>query len=170
AQGEHQSIRFYAMSVAIMADRKGYYAQLEAAQKMTASASPLDLTPWLGWFLKTLLRAIQTATTQIDHVLGKSRFWRQAHTQDLSPEQVKVLNRLLDGDQPDRGGFEHGIGAAQYQSVAKVSKATATRHLADLVARGFLVKLPGGGRSTRYQIQWSASGEATPKEQHKNQP
>ncbi|MBD5801531.1 Adenosine monophosphate-protein transferase SoFic [Azoarcus sp. Aa7] len=44
AQGEQQSIRFYAMSVAILADRKGYYAQLETAQKMTASAVPLDLT------------------------------------------------------------------------------------------------------------------------------
>lgn len=66
-----------------------------------------------------------------------------------------MLNRLLDGDQPpDRGGFEHGISAAQYQAVAKVSKATATRHLADLLARGCLVKLPGGGRSTRYQILW----------------
>lgn len=162
AQGEHQSIRFYAMSVAILADRKGYYAQLEAAQKMTASASPLDLTPWLIWFLNTLLNAIQTATAQIDHVLGKSRFWRQAHAQDLSPEQTKVLNRLLDGDQPERSGFTHGISAAQYQAVAKVSKATATRHLADLVARGCLVKLPGGGRSTRYQIQWPAHGEAKP--------
>jgi Fic family protein len=65
-----------------------------------------------------------------------------------------VLNRLLDGDQPERGGFAEGISAAQYQAVAKVSKATATRHLADLIAKGCLVRLPGGGRSTRYQIQW----------------
>ena len=162
AQGEHQSIRFYAMSVAILADRKDYYAQLEAAQKMTASSNPLDLTPWLIWFLNTLLNAIQAATAQIDQVLGKSRFWRQAHAQNLSPEQTKVLNRLLDGDQPDRSGFTQGISAAQYQAVANVSKATATRHLADLVARGCLLKLPGGGRSTRYQIQWSASGDANP--------
>ena len=174
AQGEHQSIRFYAMSVAILADRKGYYTQLEAAQKMTAAAAsrnllnpldpldPLDLTPWLIWFLNTLLNAIQTATAQIDHVLAKSRFWRQVHAQNLSPEQTKVLNRLLDGDQPERSGFTQGISAAQYQAVARVSKATATRHLADLVARGCLVKLPGGGRSTRYQIQWPANGDANP--------
>jgi Fic family protein len=36
--------------------------------------------------------------------------------------------------------------------VAKVSKATATRHLSDLLAKNCLVRLPGGGRSTRYQI------------------
>lgn len=67
----------------------------------------------------------------------------------LLPEQVKVLNRLLDGGER---GFEHGISASQYQKVAKVSKATATRHLAGLVEKGCLVKLPGGGRSTRYQV------------------
>ncbi len=156
AQGERQSIRFYAMSVAILADRKGYYAQLEAAQKMTAAAAPLDLTPWLRWFLLTLLRAIETATQQIDRVLGKSRYWLQHRAQGLSAEQIKVLNRLLDGNQPERDGFAHGINAAQYQAVAKVSKATATRHLADLVAKGCLVKLPGGGRSTRYRIAWPA--------------
>lgn len=161
AQGEQQSIRFYAMSVAILAERKAYYAQLEAAQKMQATAAPLDLTPWLSWFLTTLLTAIQSASAQINRVLGKSRFWQQHRAQGLSAEQVKVLNRLLDGDQPDRGGFEHGISAAQYQAVAKVSKATATRHLADLLARGCLVKLPGGGRSTRYQIQWPDNGETT---------
>jgi Fic family protein len=36
--------------------------------------------------------------------------------------------------------------------VAKVSKATATRHLADLLDKGCIEKLPGGGRSTRYQV------------------
>ncbi|NMF90800.1 Fic family protein [Aromatoleum petrolei] len=154
AQGEHQSIRFYAMSVAILADRKGCYAQLEATQKMKASASPLDLTPWLHWFLVTLLRAVEGASAQIDRVLGKSRFWLVHRPKALNPEQIKVLNHLLDGDQPGRGGFEHGISAAQYQAVAKVSKATATRHLADLVAKGCLEKLPGGGRSTRYRIHW----------------
>lgn len=159
AQSERQSIRFYAMSAAILADRKGYYAQLETAQKMHAAPAPFDLTPWLHWFLATLLHAIESASAQIDRVLAKSRFWHRHREQVASPEQVKVLNRLLDGDQRGRGGFEHGISAAQYQAVAKVSKATATRHLADLVAKGCLQKLPGGGRSTRYQIRWPAAGD-----------
>ena len=92
-------------------------------------------------------------------MLAKSRFWHRHREQVASPEQVKVLNRLLDGDPRGRGGFEHGISAAQYKAVAKVSKATATRHLADLVAKGCLEKLPGGGRSTRYQIHWPAAGD-----------
>ncbi|MCY1248688.1 hypothetical protein D9M71_606410 [compost metagenome] len=67
----------------------------------------------------------------------------------MLPEQVKVLNRLLDGGPR---GFEDGINATQYQAVAKVSKATATRHLTDLLDKACLVRLPGGGRSTRYRI------------------
>ncbi len=67
----------------------------------------------------------------------------------LRVEQIKVLNRLLDG-----GGnsFVLGISASQYQKVAKVSKATATRHLAELLARECIEKLPGEGRSTRYRV------------------
>lgn len=152
AQGEPQTIRFYAMSVAILADRKHYYRELESAQKLGAGDQTIDLTPWLRWFLKTLLQAIATAEARIDRVLVKSRYWLQHRQHVLGSEQIKVLNRLLDGGPDEANGFPHGISAAQYQAVAKVSKATATRHLADLVAKGCLVRLPGGGRSTRYQI------------------
>jgi Fic family protein len=146
AQGESQAIRFYAMSASILEDRSGYYRVLENSQKAT-----LDISDWLEWFLQTLLRSLQQAMVRIESVLGKARFW-QAHRESvLSAEQVKVLNRLLDGG--DRG-FEGGISAAQYQAVAKVSKATATRHLAELVEKGCLQRLPAGGRSTRYQIHY----------------
>jgi Fic family protein len=74
-----------------------------------------------------LLRSLQQAIARIESVLGKARFWQAHRESDLSLEQTKVLNRLLDGGER---GFEHGISAAQYQAVAKVSKATATRHLA----------------------------------------
>ena len=144
AQGEHQAIRFYAMSASILEDRAGYYQALETSQKAS-----LDITAWLEWFLKTLLRSVQQAMARIDRVLDKSRFWQQHRDLALSSEQIKVLNRLLDGGER---GFEHGISAAQYQAVAKVSKATATRHLTDLLEKNCLVRLPGGGRSTRYQI------------------
>ena len=144
AQGEHQSIRFYAMSASILEDRAGYYNALESSQKAT-----LDITDWLLWFLQTLLRSMQQAIMRIDRVLDKTRFWQRHHDTALSAEQLKVLNRLLDAGEK---GFEHGISAAQYQAVARVSKATATRHLADLLDKNCLVRLPGGGRNTRYQV------------------
>lgn len=146
AQGEAQAIRFYAMSASILEDRAGYYRILESSQKTT-----LDITEWLTWFLQTLLRSLQQAITRIDSVLGKTRFWQAHRESDLSAEQIKVLNRLLDGVER---GFEQGLSAGQYQAVAKVSKATATRHLAELLDKGCLQRLPGGGRSTRYKINY----------------
>lgn len=150
AQAERQSLRFYAVSASILDDRKGYYQILETCQQ-----GALDITPWLEWFLHTLLRSLQQALARIDRVLAKSHFWQQHRHQALSAEQIRVLNRMLDGGER---GFEGGISAAQYQAVAKVSKATATRHLGDLLDKGCLVRLPGGGRSTRYQINWPAPG------------
>lgn len=64
--------------------------------------------------------------------------------------QRKVLNRLLDGG---GNGFGHGISASQYQKVAKVSKATVTCHLTDLLEKGCIVKMEGGGKNTRYWIK-----------------
>lgn len=144
AQGEAQAIRFYAMSASILEDRSGYYRVLENSQKATS-----DITEWLEWFLQTLLSSLQQAIARIESVLAKSRFWQAHRESGLSAEQIKVLNRLLDGGER---GFEDGISAAQYQAVSKVSKATATRHLTDLLERGYLKRLPGGGRNTRYKI------------------
>lgn len=144
AQSDQQAIRFYAMSTSILDDRAGYYRILETSQKGT-----LDITAWLEWFLMTLLHSVERALSRIERVLAKARFWEIHRGDGLLTEQVKVLNRMLDGGER---GFVDGINAAQYQAVAKVSKATATRHLSDLLAKHCLERLPGGGRSTRYQI------------------
>jgi len=146
AQGEAQAIRFYAMSASILDDRSSYCRVLETSQK-----SATDITEWLQWFLQTLLRSLQQAMTRIEAVLGKARFWQANRDAKLSAEQIKVLNRMLNGG---KRGFADGISAAQYQAVAKVSKATATRHLAELLEKGCLQRLPGGGRSTRYQVSY----------------
>lgn len=144
AQSEQQAIRFYAMSASILDDCAGYYRVLEVSQK-----GGRDITAWLHWFLSTLLKSLEQALARIDRVLAKARFWQTHRGQALSAEQIKVLNRLLDGGER---GLGDGISAAQYQTVAKVSKATATRHLSDLLEKSCIVRLPGGGRSTRYQI------------------
>ena len=140
AQAENQSIRLYAMSVAILDERKAYYHHLETTQK-----GDLNITRWLSWFLNTLNTAIKQVLKDIDQVAFKTAFWQSVDQTRLTTEQVKVLNRLLAGD------FPEGINTSQYHKVAKVSKATATRHLALLVELGCLVK-KGGGRSTRYVI------------------
>lgn len=134
AQAERQSVRFYAMSVAILANRKSYYEILEQSQK-----GDLDITAWLMWFLNTLGETFTNVLEEIDQTVFKTNFWRNVDQTRLSSEQVKVLNRMLDGD------FDQGINTSQYHKVAKVSKPTASRHLAALVEIGCLVKSEAGG-------------------------
>lgn len=140
AQAEQQSVRFYAMSVGILANRKSYYDILERTQK-----GGLNITAWIVWFLDILNETFDEALKEIEQTVFKTNFWRNVNQTKFTAEQVKVLNRMLDGD------FTDGINTSQYHKVAKVSKPTATRHLAALVEQGCLVK-SGAGRSTRYML------------------
>jgi len=63
--------------------------------------------------------------------------------------RVLCAPRLLDSAGEE---FGEGINARKYQSLAKVSKATATRDLTGLVEKGCIFQLAGGGRSTRYAL------------------
>ena len=141
AQEHKESIRFYAMSVAILEDRRGYYEILEATQR-----GDLRITKWIFWFLNTLNKAVEHTLKNIEQTVFKTNYWFKKDHTKLNEQQVKVLNKLLDGQ------FEQGISTSQYQKVAKVSRATATRHLSDLQALGFIKKTSAGGRSTRYKI------------------
>lgn len=151
AQAEQQSIRFYSLSAAIMGRRNEYYAKLEQTQK-----GGLDITEWLNWFLSVLEDALTQGQVRFARVMEKTRFWQQHSQTPLTERQIKVLNRLLDSGaaQESADEFEYGINASKYMSLAKVSKATATRELADLLHKGCIKKLPGGGRSTRYAIAY----------------
>ena len=149
AQMDKQSIRLYAMSSTILKRRSSYYEILEQSQKGTS-----DITEWLNWFLETLEQSLDETLDKIQRTLFKAQFWKKYDAYNLSEAQIKVLNRLLDGGER---GFLQGINASQYQKVAKVSKATATRHLTYLLQMGCLVKMDGGGRNTRYQVNLSLS-------------
>jgi Fic family protein len=151
AKAERHSVRFYSLSAAIMARRNAYYEHLESTQK-----GSLDITTWLNWFLDTLEESLQQALLRVDRVMEKSRFWQRHAMTPLSERQIKVLNRLLDSVGEE---FEYGINARKYQSLAKVSKPTATRDLGDLLSKGCIVQLPGGGRSTRYALLLSAHSQ-----------
>lgn len=154
AQDEQTSIRFYSLSAAIEKNKEDYYAVLENTQgcktkTQQTSGYETDVTEWIIWFLEIMVQAMQQGQQRIDRVINKARFW-QTHSQTvLSARQIKVLNRLLDSAGEE---FEQGINASKYKSLTDVSKPTATRDLTELVTKGCLKQLPGGGRSTRYAI------------------
>jgi Fic family protein len=153
AQSEYTSVRFYSLSAAIEKNKNAYYQILEETQGCCAKGqdeNPLDITQWVLWFLQTLEQAMSDGLLRIDRVLIKARFWRIHAQTVLSKRQIKVLNRLLDGYGLE---FVDGLAARHYQSIADVSKATATRDLADMVEKNCLKPLELGGRSVRYVIQ-----------------
>lgn len=141
AQAEQRTIRLYAMSRTINERRKAYYEVIERTQK-----GELDITGWLDWFIKTLKASIEQTQDVIARTVFKAKYWRYFDASLLNVEQVKVLNRMLDGD------FEMGINNNQYKAVTGVSRATATRHLAQLNEQGFLQTGEAGGRSVRYKL------------------
>lgn len=68
----------------------------------------------------------------------------------LNDRQLKVLNRMFEGVTE---GLQGGVRAKKYQSITKVSKASATRELQYLQKIGVL-KSFGGGRSLSYELNW----------------
>lgn len=87
------------------------------------------------------------AEQEIEFTLKKTKFFDQ-HKDSLNDRQQKVVKRMLDEGPL---GFEGGMNARKYVSLAKTSKATATRDLQDLVQKE-IFKPIGGGRSTRYEL------------------
>ena len=140
ARAEGTDQRFYSLSAQIQRERKQYYDQLEATQK-----GNMDVTGWLAWFLGCLLRAVQGADETLGAVLGKGRFWKRWADTAMNERQIKLVNRLLDG-------FEGKLTTAKWATIAKCSTDTALRDISDLMARGVLHKLEGGGRSTGYAL------------------
>jgi len=140
ARAEAATDRFYSFSAQIQRERKHYYDQLEATQK-----GQLDVTPWLSWFLGCLLRAVQGADATLAGVLGKAQFWQRWAGTPMNARQTQVLNRVLDG-------LEGKLTNAKWASIGKCSADTALRDINDLLARGILRRLEGGGRSTGYEL------------------
>lgn len=140
ARSDGSAQRFYSMSTQIKAEQAAYYAVLEQTQR-----GDLDITEWLLWFLACLGRAIATAETRLDSVVGKARFWQTNAELALNDRQRKIINRLLDG-------FEGKLTSSKWAKIAGVSQDTAGRDIADLLRRGLLLKEPGGGRSTSYRL------------------
>jgi Fic family protein len=129
------------LSKTIEANKKKYYAALQQAQRSN------DITPWITYFVHTVLDAQIDAETQIDFVLKKTRFFDR-HVSQLDARQTKVIRRMLEeGPQ----GFAGGLNAKKYIGITGVSKATATRDLQYLHDIGILQRV-GAGRSTRYVL------------------
>lgn len=154
---EWQPQRFYSLSSQIMADRESYYEILKKTQKASLE-SDIDITDWLEWFLTAVDLSISRSERMIGKTMAKAKFWNHFARTPFNERQTKALNRLLD---IGPGGFEGGMKNKKYVGITKSSRATAQRDLADLVEKGAIVPLPGGGRSASYDIDWDRWGLQT---------
>lgn len=131
------------LATSIAANRKSYYAALEKA-----SRSSLDINDWLDYFADRVIRAQEIAKEEVDFVLAKTRFY-EAFGQQLNERQAKMISRVF---AEGRQGFKGGITTKKYETITKCPNRTASRDLSDLVAKGIITPLPGGGRTTRYTL------------------
>lgn len=139
-RGENGTQRFYSMSSQISAERRDYYAILEATQRGT-----LDITPWMAWFLACLSRALDRSDTALAQVLARAEFWRTHAQESFNPRQRLMLTRLLDS-------WEGKLTSSKWAMICKCSQDTASRDIDDLLRRGILHHDGGGGRSTGYVV------------------
>jgi Fic family protein len=160
AQDARQPGRFRGVAAAMQRRQSEYYAALNSAQRGDG-----DVTQWLQWFLQTVAAACHDTGQLIDEALQRARFWADHKQVAINDPQRKVLNRMLDAG---AGRFEGGLTARKYASLTGVTPVTASRHLADLLDKGLIVRASGaGGRSTRYDLaipgwQWRGPRQSRP--------
>ncbi len=147
----------FGMSRQMLSARARYYGALNAASRSATGHTP-DITAWLVWFVEAFTHSCTTSQAVVKQVLDKAAFRLKAAECGVSLRQTKVLNRLLEaGSEALGGGFLGGLTADKYSKITQTSKATATRDLADLLAKG-LLQVDGVGKATRYAIaidHWS---------------
>lgn len=136
------------LSKAIEADRDAYYDALNFAQRTN------EVAGWLKYFLTVCITAQKDAEAEVTFTLQKVKYF-DTFKESLNDRQLRVIRRMLD-EGPK--GFEGGMSAGKYGSIARTSKPTATRDLQSLVDLGALV-VTGGGRSTRYWLPFSVGAD-----------
>lgn len=133
-----------ALAYTIERARKAYYAALERNNK------DVGITDWLVYFAKTILEAQGNTMKRLDFYVAKAKLYEKLRGR-LNERQEKVIARMF---REGIDGFKGGLSAEKYISIAKTSRATATRDLHDLVAKGALTRT-GELRHTRYHLNLS---------------
>ncbi|NCB13886.1 MAG: Fic family protein [Erysipelotrichia bacterium] len=141
--------KLYSISTAINNDRKAYYDILDKTTNLFLNKT-FDITPWLIWHLNILKNAMQNALLNIEYLILKTKFWDIHRNQPLNERQIKVLNKIFD---VGIDNFEGGLNTKKYMAITKVSKATASRDISELIEFECIKQVDGtAGRNIRYII------------------
>lgn len=132
------------LSAAIERNKKNYYHYLERGQRKN------DITEWIEYFTNTVVNAQEFTQKLIQFTIQKTQIF-DTYSNQLNESQLKVVKRIFE---EGHEGFMGGMNAEKYMRIAKVSKATATRHLQHLVEIG-LFQMEGKGRASRYLLKFT---------------
>ena len=130
-----------ALAATILAQRKSYYEALEAANKEN------EITGWLMWFAGVAIEALHRTIALMEFLIDKTKLLDRLKGQ-LNARQEKALLRMF---REGLEGFKGGLSAGKYSTITGASPATTTRDLADLVAKGALLR-EGERRHARYHL------------------
>jgi Fic family protein len=139
-----------ALSYTIERTRKAYYAAFERNQR------ELEVTDWLVYFAETVIEAQRNTIRRVEFLIARAKLYERLRGR-LNPRQDKIIARMF---REGLEGFKGGLSAENYISIAKTSRATATRDLQNLVALGALTRT-GELRHTRYHLNVSAEGRGS---------
>lgn len=107
-----------------------------------------DISSWIFWHLQTQLNALKLAKKSIDFIILKTKFWDKHKDKSLNPRQIKVLSKIL-----SKESFQGGLSTKKYISIAKTSKASASRDIKELLAHNCIKQIPNtNGRNVRYEV------------------
>ncbi len=116
------------MTRQIHAEKQRYYDVLERTQR-----GNLDVTDWIVWFLHCYERAALHALDVIAEVQRANAIFTYAATQGVNERQRLVLRAFLDR-------YDGRLNPTKYAQMTDKSVDTAQRDLADLVAKGVVVR------------------------------
>ena len=131
------------LSKTIKKHQSAYYRELNHA-----SHGDLNITRWVNWFVKITEEAVTDSHDIVSFSIAQSPFWK-LYEDKLNARQIRVIRRML---REGIEGFEGGMSSKKYCKIADCSSATATRDLSELAQLQIFRRLPGAGRSTRYEL------------------
>ena len=133
------------VSTLVFRHRRAYYDELNVASRT------LDWTAWAGFFVPVLTELLEGFVSAVRFVAAK-RDYLSRYEAAFSERARKVVLRMFEDGE---AGAKAGLSAAKWMRMAKVSKPTATRDLAELAQTGAIVP-EGAGPRTRYRLNHPA--------------
>ena len=129
------------VSSVIARHRVAYYDEINEASRS------LDWTNWAAFFIPVLTETIEGFVAAVKFIAAK-RAYLAKYESAFTERAKKVILRMFEAGEE---GVKAGLSASKWMRMAKVSKRSAERDLAELSVVGAVVAV-NDGPQTRYQL------------------